>query len=878
MTDPVPWSRVKEIVADALHRPAAERDACIAEAYRTSEALGREVASLLAAHDAAANFIEQPAEVPLEALADVAHAGPPRFAEGAAIGAYRIIRLLGTGGMGAVYLAERADETFRQQVAIKVVAGALARPDLVERFLTERRILASLDHPHIARLLDAGTTADGQPYVAMEYVDGDPIDVFCRTLALADRLALIRRVCEAVHYAHQRLVIHRDIKAGNILVTRDGQPKLLDFGIARLLEPERESERTLSGARALTLESASPEQLRDQPVTVASDVYSLGVLMYRLLTERKPFDRATSSPAELMLAICEADPPPPSAVSSPGAPRLNAEIDWIVMKALRKEPARRYGSALQLGEDIARYLDGRPVIAAPDSWTYRASKFVRRRWGTVAATAALILSLAAGAATTFYQARRAERRFDDVRRLANTVVGDIYDAIADLPGSTEARKLLVARSLDYLDSLAGEASGDATLQRELATAYEKIGDVLGNPFGANLGDVAGAAAVFDKLLRLRQDVYDSRSRTWADANGLAGAHAKIGDVSYGQGKYAESAEAYQRGVAVLEANPATAGDAVAATRLRARWNGRAGTALTAGGKHREAMTALHTAIELVTPLATAPGASNDVQMELAIHAANLGDLYNYQRDFRKALEHHRLAVDIARKQVTPETVGVTPRRRLALMLARVGADLTDLNEIDEAIAVTRETIVVYETLVAGDASNIQFQFDLADVLGNLAMQLEKQGDLDAALAAVRRSLGITEAADSRNPRFADHRFNHAGVIALLAQIQLKRREAGEAAREYERALAMYALPGVADRNPSSVPMTHEGLGDALVALARRDRSPARWREAHTQFTHALAGWKEIAAKGPLTDQDAAKPATLEKKIAECAAALPGGGT
>jgi tetratricopeptide (TPR) repeat protein len=539
------------------------------------------------------------------------------------------------------------------------------------------------------------------------------------------------------------------------------------------------------------------------------------------------------------------------------------------MMALRKEPSRRYGSAQQLAEDLTRYLDGRPVIAAPDRWSYRASTFIRRRWGAVAATAALVVALAAGAATTYYQARRAERRFNDVRTLANAVVGEIYDAMADLPGSTAARRLLVTRSLEYLDSLAAEAAGDVTLQRELASAYEKIGDVQGNPFGANLGDVEGAVATFDKLLGVRQAVYDGRSRTWQDANGLATAHGKIGDVSYGQGQYAASADAYRRGIAVLEANTPSAEEAAQADRMRARWHGRAGVALTAGGKPADAMTALQTAIDLMRPLAEAPGAASDVQMELAIHSVNLGDVYNYQRDYRKAVQYHRLGADVARRLIPADSQAVSPRRRLALILARVGADLQDLNELDEAIAVTRETVGIYESLVAGDPNNVQFQFDLSAVLSNLATQQERKGDLDAALATIRRSLALTEAADARNPKFMDHRFNHAGAIGVLAQIQLKRGQTAEAVREYERSLAMYTLPGVADRSASAVPVIREGLGDALMALARQEGSSARWREARGQFELALTAWTDIAAKAALGDEDAGKVQALKEKVAEC---------
>lgn len=874
MTGKVPWSQVKEIVADALGIPADQRAAFVANACGGSDELQREVQSLLAAHEAAPDFIEQPADVPTDALTQLDETVTPSLREGTTVGPYRILRVLGSGGMGTVYLAERADETFQRQVAIKVVAGALARPELVDRFLTERRILAALDHPNIARLIDAGATTDGLPYVVMELVDGEPIDRYCQGRPVRARLELIRLVCAAVHYAHQRLVIHRDIKAGNILVTPDGQPKLLDFGIAKLLERDPGmSERTETMARALTPESASPEQLSGQTITVASDVYSLGVLIYRLLAGRKPFDQESSSYADLVRAICEHEPPPPSRAAARGAPRIDPELDWITMMALRKEPSRRYGSAQQLAEDIGRYLGGRPVIAAPDSWSYRARKFARRRWAAAATIAAVILVLVAGTITTAYQARRAERRFNDVRKLAGSVVGEIYDAIADLPGSTAPRQLLVKRALEYLDSLAAEAGSDVTLQRELADAYEKIGDVQGNPYGANLGDFAGAAATAAKLVEIRQAIYDRQRSNWDDANALAMAHSKVGDVAYGQGRYEDAVSAYRRGIDVLEAHPAPAAQSARAARMLSRWYARTGVTLTTSGRSAEASAALLRAIDLIAPVANAPGADDSAKMELAVYSTNLGDLYHYQRDFKKGLDLHLTSAEIFRRLVPADSQAITPRRRLALILARVGAGWLEVQEYEKSAAVTREVIALYEEMVNGDPNNIQYKFDLSDVLGNLAMALEKAGHLEEAFATVQRAIAVADAAYAQNPRFTQHRFNYASALLVRAEIQMKRGNLLDAVREYHSGLQVYGEPGVADRNPAVVPLGREGLGDALAALARQEKSAARWREARTEFTRALAEWNVIKGRGELAAHDAGKPAALEKKITECDSAL-----
>ncbi|HEV7502973.1 MAG TPA: serine/threonine-protein kinase, partial [Vicinamibacteria bacterium] len=353
--------------------------------------------SLLAAHERAGEFLETPGVASFGAAEAVFGAPLPvsrPFASG--IGRYRILRELGQGGMGVVYLAERADATFEKKAAIKVVHGGLASGVLKERFRHERRILATLDHPNIARLLDGGTTRDGLPYFVMEYVDGVPVDAYCETppLPVRTRLALFLQICAAVQYAHQHLVIHRDLKASNVLVTAGGTPKLLDFGIAKLVEPGAlPQDETRTGLRALSLQAASPEQVRGEPMAVTSDVYSLGVLLYRLLAGRSPYGPDRGSDPELLRAIFDDVPVRPSLVAPPERRReLRGDLDWIVLKALRKEPARRYGSVEQLSDDISRHLTGRPVLAGPDSWQYRARKFVARNRTLIAAGVLLALS------------------------------------------------------------------------------------------------------------------------------------------------------------------------------------------------------------------------------------------------------------------------------------------------------------------------------------------------------------------------------------------------------------------------------------------------------------------------------------------------------
>ncbi len=493
------------------------------------------------------------------------------------VGPYRLIREIGRGGMGTVYLAMRSDDVFQKRVAIKILKRGTDTDAIVQRFRNERQILASLEHPNIASLLDGGTTADGLPYFAMEYVEGQNILDYCELgqLDTTARIELFRKVCGAVQYAHQNLIIHRDIKPANVLVSSDGTPKLLDFGIAKLLNPELGGDafaQTLAGPQLMTPEYASPEQVRGEPVTTATDIYSLGVLLYELLTGRRPYQLTSRVPSEIARVVCNSVPVRPSTVVTQGpaeegvggsagtglAPmsdniatrgrartseierlrkRLSGDLDNIVLKALSKEAPRRYASVDQFAEDLRRHLAGLPVSARKDTLSYRAGKFLQRNRAAVAAGALILVALIAGIIGTTWQAQvarrervRAEQRFDDVRRLANTSLFELHDAIRDLPGSTPARQLLVTNGLQYLDKLARDAGDRPDLQRELAGAYVKVGDVQGRPFNPNLGDTAGALASYKKATGIYEGLSGANTKDAAFQREMATAYLRLSEV------------------------------------------------------------------------------------------------------------------------------------------------------------------------------------------------------------------------------------------------------------------------------------------------------------------------------------------------------------
>lgn len=530
------WKKVKDILHEALAiEPSARQDF-----FDKSDASGEileEVISLLAFETEAGDLMNLSAVAFSRDFFDEEQ----NLLIGQNFGVYKVVRELGYGGMGAVYLAERADGKFSQKVALKLLKREMNTAALRRRFGQERRILASLEHPNIARLLDAGTTDDKVPYLAMEYVEGLPIDEFCEqnSFDLNQRLNLFRKVCAAVNFAHRNLIVHRDLKPSNILVDRSGEPKLLDFGISKILSSdfEQDSSATVTRLGVMTTGYASPEQLQGKSATTATDIYSLGVILYELLSGHRPFEAKEYDLKQIYQAVLEEEPPAPSRVVNAERGMQNAELktgeqktnpqsalrnphllrgdlDNIILKALRKEPERRYSSAENFAEDINRYQQGLPVSARPNTFRYRAEKFVRRNQVGVAAFGLISTAVIGGIVSTLRQTRvarrerkKAEKRFSDVRKLANSYLFDVYPEIEHLEGSLKAREKIVKNALQYLDSLSREAGGDLELQRELARAYEKIGEVQGAVNISNLGDINSGLESYKKAQKLREAVF-----------------------------------------------------------------------------------------------------------------------------------------------------------------------------------------------------------------------------------------------------------------------------------------------------------------------------------------------------------------------------------
>jgi tetratricopeptide (TPR) repeat protein len=472
-------------------------------------------------------------------------------------GPYRVTGRIGEGGMGVVYRAVRDDSEYQKDVAIKLIKRGMDSDLIVARFRNERQILANLDHPHIARLLDGNTDEEGSPYLVMEYVAGESLTAYLenRRPGLTGRLELFRKICGAVHYAHQRMVIHRDLKPGNILVTAEGTPKLLDFGIAKLLEAEGGPRTaTVQAAQMLTPAYASPEQIRGETATTASDIYSLGVILYQILTGRSPYK--ASSPSEMLREVCEQEPARPSLN---GSRELKGDLDKIVLMALRKDPARRYASVDEFSDDIRRFAQGLPVRAQGESFAYVAKKFARRNRAWVIA-AALVLTMAVSsvvsivrsAAVARVQRAKAEARFNDLRDFAHSVIFDIDTALDGIPAAMPVRVLINKKAEAYLDSLAAETPTDLALRRELATSYNQLARVEGVPGHDNLGNADAARVSLNKALRIIQGSLAIDPQSALDHGLLILIYNSIGQLEWGTGDPAAAMAAHRKGLEEAE--------------------------------------------------------------------------------------------------------------------------------------------------------------------------------------------------------------------------------------------------------------------------------------------------------------------------------------
>ncbi|MGB7759719.1 MAG: serine/threonine-protein kinase [Bryobacteraceae bacterium] len=829
---PADWDRLKLLFEQALAVPPGDRDGFL-RSQTADAAILTEVRSLLEVYEGSPEFLEG-------AVPEFGGAEIQPF-EGRRIGPWRLTREIGSGGMGVVWEAVRSDEEYRQRAAIKLMPIGAISSTRIARFREERQILAGLSHPGIARLLDGGTTADGSPYLVMEYVEGERLDEWLKrqTPSLRDRLQLFLSICSAVDYAHRHLVIHRDLKPANILVTPEGGTKLLDFGIARLLDPDSAARPANTGtSRLLTPGYASPEQIRGDAVTTGTDIYSLGVVLYFLLAGRSPYSARPDDSLDMMQEICTRDPLPPSAVAESGAHALHGALDAVVLQTLRKNPENRYSSVRALADDIAAWLEGRPVAAHPQPWWRRSAQYVRRHKTQSVAIASVLLSILAGSAVSLRyagdaarQRRVAESRFNEGRQLAHAVVYDLQDAIARLPGSTRARAILVERALQYLRNL--EASGPANrdLQVELAAAYSRIGDVQGNPNRAHLGDTRGAIESQTRARQLALDVLRSHPGDAEAEAILVDADERLVLLTDWQGQPGQRDALWQEGIAIRRRRSALhPGDAELLARVRTmeardllwrrRWN--------------EALAAYQWLAAMDSETLARQPRNPDLGDSLSTTYHNAALCWKELNQWDNALACYRDAsrMDEARLSLSPADTDA--QASLSFDLVEAGWVEYRLRRFQEAIADYERALAIQERLAAADPDDILMRLEAAKLLNTAAPAYEAVGQRAKAIRILSTSGDRLEAALASDPENEDTRLHVGWVWCNLGDVE--RRAAAAASSDGHVARANLERAEAHYRRAHEVLATLRGAGrpelgiDAQPILARADSGRAACRK------------------------------------------------
>ena len=880
--NPETWQQLKSIFHGALDLEPAARAAFLADACDGDADVRNQVEKLLSAHEEAGPFLASPALVDAGVISseEVARATDEINRVGQRIGPYEIVREMGHGGMGTVFLAVRADDQYRKQVAIKLINRGMDTDLILRRFMMERQILANLEHLNIARLLEGGSTADGLPYFVMEYIEGQPITEYCdtRQLSNAERLKLFRQVCAALQYAHQNLVVHRDIKPGNILVTAEGVPKLLDFGIAKLLSPgwaTETGEATASIVRLMTPEYASPEQFRGLSITTASDVYSLGVVLYELLSGRHPYRLISRQPEQIAKVALSEEPDKPSTAAGRRKPEsgnnatdnkrsttdhrpltgkptpqfairnpksLRGDLDNIVLKALRKEPERRYASVQEFSEDIRRHLEGLPVSASPATIGYRARKFVQRNKVGVLAAAVVIITMLTATVITGWQARvarteraNADRRFNDVRALANSVVFELHDSIQNLPGSTPARELLVSRALEYLDKLAGEGAQDRSLQLELAAAYDKIGDIQGGFNTSHLGQREKAGESYRKALAIREALVLAEPNNVDVRRKLSTSYIKMGQAL------------------MVKA------DAVGA------------------------LTFYRQALGIIQTLAAERPNDAEIRLDLATSYSEVGYLLGASGQGDEAMVHSRKGVVLLEALAEADPSSDKIAHDLTIAYEKTAEVMTSLiGNHAEALLLFRKAQRINDRLFMADPLSTKLRRDQAVTHSNVAQVSARLGDIKTALDSSRKSLAIFTELLSEDPQNEDLGQAVPILQTLVCQMMIKSGDAAQAIELLEQSLASLEKSFAASPTDQvahfRLAMVQEGLGQGNAALASDEKisAPKRlahWREAHLWFKQSLKIYTSFRDAGKTTGEEAAKVDVVAGEIAKCDAAI-----
>jgi eukaryotic-like serine/threonine-protein kinase len=763
------------------------------------------------------------------------------------LGAYRIVKEIGRGGMGAVYLAVRDDDQYQKQVAIKVIKRGMDTDEVLGRFRHERQILANLDHAYIGRLIDGGSTPGGQPFLVMEFVEGQPIDQYCRDrhLTLHDRCKLFLKTCEAVSHAHRNLVVHRDLKPENILITPDGAPKLLDFGVAKILQSDtdRGSTATIGHSRPLTPDYASPEQILGQAVSTATDVYSLGVIFHELLSGAKPYRIDRSHPGDWERIICEEEIARPSDSASDDRMRkhLRGDLDNIVLMAMRKEANRRYASVDQFAEDIHRFLDCLPILARKDSWRYRTLKFTRRHRFTLVAATAVVASLVAGTVIAFSQARQADaaRKVAEIHResadrariaaeaehkiaeqqrdvavrervlseerltqmvgLSDRSLAEVYSLMERLPGALPARRELLGTTLEFLEKLSRESSPDPRLRIALATAYLRLGDLQGNHDVASFGDMESALKSYRGGARLLDPEHEPTAPAgllvWVD---LQAAIGKIltekGDLSGATAILLKAIRVAQSATPTSPADPSPADPSPANKELLRRTAGLYLLLARRDDDLRQSLAYANDYLHSIEALSRQFPKDRDIQGDLSLAYTEIGWQLVSLGDPQAGIAYHATSLKLREQLARDHPNDLFFRRYLMLAYEHYatvqGSPLVpNLGRPDIARQFYAKAQVLEDQSLA-DPQNHMAEADYAAHLLRLGTLDPKPGELEDSLANLRQAARLFESLAVDTPGVPHYDRDLSVTYEFIGDRYLAMGKTAEAIAEYRKTLAI----------------------------------------------------------------------------------------
>lgn len=835
-------NKLSDIFVAALEQETTARNDFLLKATEGDTRLLAEVEEMLTANACSDLFLDNPIINNIKSVLSnlVVDDSLGKMPIGQQIGKYTITKEIGQGGMGVVYQATRNDIPDSKPIAIKLLRQGMNR-DMALRFHTEYRIMANLEHPNIARLLDVGTVDNGLPYFVMELVEGCTIDAYCKDkqISLEERLKLFIKVCAAVQYAHLNLVVHRDLKPNNILVTADGNVKLLDFGIAKIIKSNNlydDIKLTQTGLALMTPAYASPEQVRGGKITVSVDVYALGILLYKLLTNHLPYEFNAHTPAEIERVICEQDPNKASTIirrvktkntfeekdNKRLAKKLAGDLDNILLMAIRKEPERRYSSVEQFAQDIEKYLKGFPTIAHRDSLYYRANKFILRNMFSLTMTI-LILSLVligiwqaiqAEQERTRVQAQRQliEARSKDVRDLTNVLLFKYNDGLEKLAGATKLRDEMITEALKYLDRLNQTSEQDSELQYELALAYQKVGDLQGRPNRISKGNLAAALENYKKSEDILKKLLPSNPTDVKAETVLATTIERAGDILRSMGNMQEAIEHYEKTRTV-----------------------------------REKMLRIN---------------SNDQENYylLANCYYKLGIAWQFKGNFTSAFQFYCKTLDIRKRLMVEEPSNTKFRLGLATMYSALIGTISDSCDLlienssnqelmqklsQKRLFYNKLNVEIAEYLSSSQPDDPFLQNELASTYNQTARFLLTEDQTEQALSYVQKGLKILQTLAEIDPNNVDFKIRLAIGYVSMAQVQLKLGNSAQAITFCQKAIAIFR--GLIEKENKDVTL-HYHLGNSYGLLANAYSNAGDNSKAENYLRLSFNMYRELVNK------------------------------